>query len=103
MTFDTRVSILVDLLTTTNYVPEWENFRKANDLGLPLALAHRLGMCTLSESGKAQVDKTYALLLEVLNVSGEFTNINQLFEAAIANGADTATDTATDTAANREV
>ena len=37
--YSTKVDILCDLVISTINVTEWDNFKRANDLGLSLAVA----------------------------------------------------------------
>ena len=87
--FATKVNTLCDLVTATMFVPAWDNFKRANDLGLALAVAEQNGLATLNDKGKEYVEQTYQMLLEVLSLDGEYATLSEIFDAAIANGAKT--------------
>ena len=84
--FETKADILADLLVRTINAIEWDQFKRANDLGLSLAVAHRGSLATLHESGKSYVEQSYRSLLEVLGLEGEFADLSEVFEAATAGG-----------------
>lgn len=86
--FDTKVQIITDLVVATANVKEWDNFRKVNDLSIGLAVGHKVGACTLTKSGIQYVEGAYESLLSVLNVEGEFSDLGEIFDAAIANGSE---------------
>jgi len=88
--YSTKVDILCDLVISTIKVPEWDNFRRANDLGLSLAVAESGNLATVHAKGREYVEQTYQMLLDVLNLSGEYASLSEIFEAAIAKGAETA-------------
>ena len=88
--YSTKVDILCDLVISTIKVPEWDNFRRANDLGLSLAVAESGNLATVHAKGREYVEQTYQMLLDVLNLSGEYASLREIFEAAIAKGAETA-------------
>lgn len=88
--FKTKVDILCGLVVATVNVPEWDNYKRANDLGLALAVAEQGKLATINSKGKEYVNQSYTMLLNVLGLSGEYATIDEIFEAAIANGADTA-------------
>jgi hypothetical protein len=43
---------------------------------------------TVHDKGKEYVTQAYNLLLEVLGVDGEYSDLGQIFDEAIAKGAD---------------
>lgn len=88
--YATKVNILSDLIVATINVTEWDNFKRANDLGLSLAVAETAGLATVQDKGKEYVNRTYQMLLDVLNLDGEYTDLGEIFDAAIAKGAETA-------------
>ena len=87
--FNTKVDILCDLIVSTMNVPAWDNFKRANDLGISLAVAEQSDLATLNDKGKGYVEQTYQMLLDVLNLDGEYADIGELFDDAIAKGAKT--------------
>lgn len=87
--FNTKVNTLCDLIVSTMNVPAWDNFKRVNDLGLALAVAEQSNLATLNDKGKEYVEHTYKMLLEVLSLDGEYANLSEIFDAAIANGAKT--------------
>lgn len=84
--FETKAEILCDLVVGTMNVKEWEQFKTANDLGLALAVAHRSNLATLHDAGKAHVEQSYDMLLQVLEIEGEFGSLSEVFDAALAHG-----------------
>lgn len=88
--YTTKVEILTDLIVATINVTEWDDFKRANDLGLSLAVAESGNLATVHAKGKEYVNRTYQMLLDVLNLSGEYASLSEIFEAAIAKGAETA-------------
>ena len=87
--FATKVDTLCDLIVSTMNVPAWDNFKRANDLGISLAVAEQSDLATLNDKGKEYVEQTYKMLLEVLSLDGEYASLSEIFDAAIANGAKT--------------
>lgn len=94
--FNTKVEVLCDLVIATVKVPEWDEFKAANDMGLSLAVAHKSGIATLHEGAENLVNDTYAMLLAVLSLpedfevthSDEHPALAQIFEAAVDAGAE---------------
>ena len=84
--FETKVEILCDLVTKTINVKEWEQFKTANDLGVSLAVAHQGNLATLHDAGKAYVEQSYDMLLQLLEIEGEFGSLSEVFDAALAHG-----------------
>ena len=87
--YSTKVDILCDLVVSTVKVPEWDNFKRANDLGLSLAVAESGNLATVHAKGREYVEQTYQMLLDVLNLDGEYADLGELFDDAIAKGAKT--------------
>lgn len=87
--YATKVNILCDLVVSTINVTEWDNFRRVNDLGLSLAVAESGNLATVHDKGKEYVERTYQMLLEVLSLDGEYADLGELFDDAIAKGAKT--------------
>jgi hypothetical protein len=86
----TRVKILTDLVIATANVPQWNEYKRAADLGIALAVAESSDLATVNDKGKKYVNSAYILLLEVLELDGEYESIDQVFDAAIAKGSETA-------------
>lgn len=88
--YTTKVEILCDLIISTINVPEWDNFKRANDLGLSLAVAEQGDLATIKSKGREYIESTYKMLLDVLDLSDEYTTLSEIFDAAIEKGAETA-------------
>ena len=87
--YATKVNTLCDLVFATLNGPAWDDFKRANDLGLALAVAESGNLATVHDKGKKYVDQTYKMLLDVLSLDGEYASLSEIFDAAIANGAKT--------------
>ena len=86
--YGTQVKILTDLVIATANVPQWDAYKRAADLGITLAVADSGDLATVHDKGKEYVTQAYNLLLEVLGVDGEYSDLGQIFDEAIAKGAD---------------
>jgi hypothetical protein len=64
----------------------WEEFFTYNDVGLPLAYMIAEEIALPGEDGEAErlIDETWGMLCAYLSVDpdGEYTNINDIFEAS---------------------
>lgn len=79
-----KTKILADLWVVTEHQESWAKFRQWANIGLPLAIAVEADMVTLTESGQAIIDETYAMLLKVMELdeAGEYEDLAAIFDAA---------------------
>lgn len=87
--YATKVNILADLVVSTMNVPQWDDFKRANDMGLCLAVADKIEIATVHDEGKEYVERAYQMLLDVLSLDGDYADLGELFDDAIAKGAKT--------------
>lgn len=86
-----KAKILAKFWITTMRIKEWQEFNRANDLGLPLALALDLNYITVKQGGDDAINLTWDRLCEVLGIENkEYDDLGELFDAAIASGAEVA-------------
>ena len=78
-----KAQILSDLYFVTKNMPEWADFHKWADLGVPLAMAVTYGMATVNDSGEELINETYSMLIKVLGVPDvEYDDLQDIFDAA---------------------
>lgn len=78
-----KAQILSDLYIVTKNMPEWADFHKWADLGVPLAMAVTYGMATVNDSGEELINETYGVLIKVLGVPDvEYDDLQAIFDAA---------------------
>lgn len=83
MKIEDKAQILSDLYIVTKAMPEWADFHKWADLGVPLAMAVTYDMATANESGEELINETYSMLIKVLGIPDvEYSDLQAIFDAA---------------------
>jgi hypothetical protein len=77
--FYDQITILGKLYNDYRDLEDYTQFFAANDIGLPLAWLHHLGMCMPSEEGIGNISQTFSNLLSALEIEDiGFTTLGEL-------------------------
>lgn len=83
MDFDTKASILADILVTFGTVPEWTPFILYANTGLPFAWGHTHEYLTLNDKGRTAVLETWDMLVKALEISdAEYSDLQAMLDVA---------------------
>ena len=83
MKINDKAQILADLYIVTKAMPEWADFHKWADMGVPISMGVVYGYCSLTDKGEELINSTYDMLLKVLEIDDvEYSDLQAVFDAA---------------------
>ena len=75
-----KAEIITDFVVRNSEEDKYSDFFAYNDLGIPLAVAHNAGLCTLNDEGDKMLAETYELLCAELKADPDedFDDLDEL-------------------------
>jgi hypothetical protein len=78
-----KADIIMEFVQRKADVGVFDDFFAYNDLGIPLAVAVKAGLCELNAQGNVVLDETYAMLLTELGIDDldkEYKDLDEVLE-----------------------
>ena len=78
-----KADIVMEFVQRKADVGVFDDFFAYNDLGIPLAVAVKAGLCELNAQGNVVLDETYAMLLTELGIDDldkEYKDLDEVLE-----------------------